>query len=105
MSDTTPDPTSEDPAKLLTEWINADTWNKSEAILKANAERLLSDEALTGAVSKTSQREEVDRAELRERAQHIRDPHRVATADRPGERLGHHQRPHAYMLSYSRSAR
>ncbi len=31
---------------LLLDWINTDTWNESEAILRANAEQLLSDEAL-----------------------------------------------------------
>ena len=46
MSNTPPDSTSENLTRLLTEWIHADTWNASEAILKANSERLLSDEAL-----------------------------------------------------------
>ena len=48
-------------------------------------------------------REEVDRAQVGEPVDDVGDPHRVATADRPRKRLGHDQRPHAYMLSYSRS--
>src|SRR5207245_2803743 len=39
-------PMNEDMARLLVEWINADTWEKSQEILTTNAERLLSDEAL-----------------------------------------------------------
>ncbi len=31
---------------LLTDWINTDTWNKSQEILQAHREQLLSDEAL-----------------------------------------------------------
>src|SRR6266581_2101032 len=32
--------------ELLTEWISTDTWNKSEEILQAHKEQLLTDEAL-----------------------------------------------------------
>ncbi len=39
-------PMNEDMAQLLIEWINADTWEQSQEILKSNTERLLSDEAL-----------------------------------------------------------
>src|SRR5712664_4316327 len=46
MSDTTPGPTSDGLMQLLTDWIETDTWDESQVILRANADRLLSDEAL-----------------------------------------------------------
>ena len=72
-------------------------------LLHALHRRIRRHGAVLGA-RRVDEREEVDRAELRERAQHVGDAHGVPTADRPRERLGDDQRPHAYMLSYSRSA-